>query len=368
LTTLRHKLQKVHDLGVFEAVEFDIDTHGDKQRVTVTTREKPYAPNIFHLGVDGDATFRGDTHFSMLARMTRLERNGWGGEWRTSVAAGTRLLFDSEFYQPMGVNRRWFMAVDGRAASNIQYIYENDSRAAVQQFQELLGGVDVGLPLGRLGEFRTGLRWGWVGSSVVTGQSPLPSFDGKQGLWNTRFHYVMLDDADFPHDGGSGKVVLRISTDALGAEGSYERLLLTWTEYMTYKRTTAFCSVAGGGSFDSGLPSHDQFLLGGFTSFAGYNTDQYRGNYLGTLRLGTYIRLGNPIQFIGTQWYSGMWGDVGNVWPSRKQVRADDMRLGGAVFVGADTIVGPAFVTGGLASGGVANIYVTLGLQVGVRH
>jgi hypothetical protein len=49
-------------------------------------------------------------------------------------------------------------------------------------------------------------------------------------------------------------------------------------------------------------------------------------------------------------------------------MRLDDLRYGGALFVGADTVVGPAFLTGSLASQGGANVYLTLGLQVGVQH
>ena len=368
LSTLRTKLERVYDLDLFEAVEFDIDAENGRQNVTVTTTEKSYAPNIFRLGAEGQATFRGDTQFSLLARLTRLEMNPWGAEWRTNAVVGTRLLVDTELYQPIGLNRWWFVSVGAAAGSRIQYIYENDAREAVQQYQELFGGVDVGLPLGRMGELRSGLRWGWVGSGVVTGQSPLPSFDGKQGLWATQIRYDMLDSADFPHAGGEGKMEIRVSADDLGAENSYERILLTWAEFLSYKRATTFWSIAGGGSFGSELPPQDQFLLGGFDSFAGYNADQYRGNYLGTVRIGTDLRLGDPMEFIGTQWYSGLWGDVGNVWPSAAEIRANNLRVGGAFFVGADTIVGPAIVTGSFASNGGANVYITLGLQVGVQH
>ena len=47
--------------------------------------------------------------------------------------------------------------------------------------------------------------------------------------------------------------------------------------------------------------------------------------------------------------------------------RLADVVYYAATFLGADTIVGPAFLTFGLASEEAYSVYVTLGLQVGVK-
>jgi NTE family protein len=368
LQGLRRDLERIYDLGMFDTVQFEIDSEAGRNIVTVTTQEKSYAPNIFHLGAVGHATLRGDTWFTLLARLTRLEMNVWGGEWRSNAALGTNLLLDSEFYQPIGLDRHWFLSGEARVQQYRQYLYQGQSREAVQQFREAVLGADIGVPLGDIGELRSGIRWGGLQSGVLSGQSPLESFKGRVGSWETLLRYDLLDDADFPHSGGSGKLQFSNSSDALGARDTYQRLLGTWTEYFSWKRATGFWSLAGGTAFHSDLPPQEQFLLGGFGSFAGYSTDQFRGDVLGTARLGTYVVLSNPIAFIGTQWYTGGWGDLGNVWPSPHAMRLDDLRYGGALFVGADTVVGPAFLTGSLASDGGANVYLTLGLQVGVQH
>ena len=252
--------------------------------------------------------------------------------------------------------------------SQLMYLYERGTRIADQRFVETSGALHLGMPLGRFGEIRSGLRLGYVKSEVVNGQSPLDSFDGGLGLWETRLQYDLQDDPDFPHSGGEGSLVFLVSREQLGALDHYEKIVGTWTEFLSWKRSTGFWSVAAGSGFESQLPPQEQFLLGGFDSFAGYNRGEFRGNVLGTVRLGGYLELSNPIEFIGTQWYTGLWGDIGNVWPTQEAVRIDDLRFGGAAFFCADSIVGPAFVTGSLASGDAYSVYVTLGLQVGVQH
>jgi NTE family protein len=59
--------------------------------------------------------------------------------------------------------------------------------------------------------------------------------------------------------------------------------------------------------------------------------------------------------------YAGASLEVGNVWQDRDDVGFDDLRVGGSLFLGADTILGPVYVGYGMADRGNDAFYLFLG-------
>jgi NTE family protein len=53
--------------------------------------------------------------------------------------------------------------------------------------------------------------------------------------------------------------------------------------------------------------------------------------------------------------------ELGNVWQSRSDISAHDAILGGSLWAGVQTPVGPVYVGYGLAEGGSSAFYVFLG-------
>ncbi len=60
-------------------------------------------------------------------------------------------------------------------------------------------------------------------------------------------------------------------------------------------------------------------------------------------------------------WYIGMSLEAGNVWETRSDARFDNLKLGGSVFTGLDTFIGPVYFALGFAEGGERAVYLFLG-------
>jgi NTE family protein len=63
----------------------------------------------------------------------------------------------------------------------------------------------------------------------------------------------------------------------------------------------------------------------------------------------------------GVPVYAGATLVTGNAWARHGDANWDSLRVGGNVFVGADTIIGPVFVVLGAAERGRNALYVFLG-------
>ena len=64
---------------------------------------------------------------------------------------------------------------------------------------------------------------------------------------------------------------------------------------------------------------------------------------------------------VGKGIYAGCWLEVGNYWPSRHDASLDDLRYAATFAVGAETVVGAAYLAVGLAEDGRRQIYLSIG-------
>ena len=59
--------------------------------------------------------------------------------------------------------------------------------------------------------------------------------------------------------------------------------------------------------------------------------------------------------------YLGVSVEAGNVWQSRSDIDIDSLRLGGGVFAGMETFLGPLYLGAGYTEGGNTNFYLFVG-------
>ena len=76
----------------------------------------------------------------------------------------------------------------------------------------------------------------------------------------------------------------------------------------------------------------------------------------------TYIyRLATLPTVLGKGLYLGGWLEAGNFWPSRSDASVDDLRYAATLTVGAETVVGPAYLAVGLGEEGRRQITLSIG-------
>ena len=105
-----------------------------------------------------------------------------------------------------------------------------------------------------------------------------------------------------------------------------------------------------------------RYSLGGFTRLSGYSPNEISGRHAGLLSLMGYQRLNeHTIVPIDQPSFIGFSLEAGNVFQDRDDLRWDKTLSGGSLFIGADTAVGPGYLSFGRTEGGRQSVTLSVG-------
>ena len=106
----------------------------------------------------------------------------------------------------------------------------------------------------------------------------------------------------------------------------------------------------------------DFFALGGLYRLSGLGYQELLGQRAALARLQAYWRLfGLDLAGLKVRLYTGVSLEAGNVYFEGQPFTADSLLLGGAVWVGAMSPLGPARLAYGLTEGGRDRFYIAIG-------
>jgi NTE family protein len=365
LDQLDRDLGRLYGLGLFELVDFSIVDRTSHAALRIHVTEKAYGPTIMKLGWEYVDDLEGHNDFGILARVTRLEVNRLGGEWRTDMRVGGSRGIATELYQPLVPSRTFFLAPRIGIGYAVQDIYQGTVSVAQYRIREPFAQLDAGVQFGYWAELRLGVRTGKLDTVVETGRADTPVVDKTRTGWTGRFAYDLLDDPKYPTRGGSGLVKLFLARSALGGADDFDKLSLDLTHFASFGKNTTFLAVAGGSSAGTDLPFEEQFVFGGPQSFSGLRPGQERGDAFGVARVGYYRPIAEGVVVIGTTFYVGGTLETGNIWASSDEASLDDLRYAGSLFLGATSIIGPIHIGYGRASDENDTFFLTVGRMFG---
>src|SRR5690606_18182368 len=134
----------------------------------------------------------------------------------------------------------------------------------------------------------------------------------------------------------------------LGADDDYDQLRVSATHAKTWGRHTLLSSFRYDATISGEPPLDRSFRLGGFLDLSGLAQDQLIGKYASRLGASYYRRIGDLALFPA---FAGITVELGNAWDARDDISFDDTILGGSIWAGVDTPVGPFYVGYGRAEG-----------------
>jgi len=355
---------RLYGLNTFENVNYEIVTEGDQTGVEFSTRAKSWGPNFLKFGLSIEDDFEGSTAFNVSTRLTMTGLNALGAEWRNDLQLGTEPGFESEFYQPLSFDSRYFVAPRiGLEQRNLN-TFDNDMSIARYRISEAEFGFDVGRELGRWGEFRIGAFRGVGDARVKVGDPALPNFDFEAGGVFARFSVDTLDDAQIPKEGSRANIEWLLSRPGLGADSRFDSLLSTvdkvWSWGRDDKNTMQF-GIEYATTIESDNRVQDFFPLGGFLRLSGLERGEISGPHAGLLRLMYYRQLGGAAGLFDMPLYVGGSLEAGNVWQSRSDISMNSLIINGSLFAGVDTYVGWLFFGAGFSEAGESSFYLFLG-------
>ena len=367
IDSLEADISEIYGLDGFSRVDYEVRPAAEGNELVVRATPNPAGVNYFKLGMRWDQDNSGSGEFGLRGSYRMKAVNRLGAEWYTFAQLGGNSLFGTEFYQPLDVERRFFVAS--------RYTYRHEQLSIAQDGdiyaryridkQEL--ELAPGMYFGNHAALSAGAYVGSATSDPAIGTPLLESRSDNDGGWFTEFRY---DTLDRPHFQGSGvRLTSRYSSalESMGADTEYDRWTSTISASMSFGRNTltAFGRWSELEFDQEPLPltvPAQTFSMGGFLQLSGYANNSLAGNYLGLAGLSVYRRLTEQSLLpIDMPVYAGASIEAGNTWVFRRDVDSSDLIYAGSVFLGVDSPLGPLYFGLGAAENNQYALYLKLG-------
>lgn len=370
--TVRDRLSSLYALDLFETIDYRLIEEDGREGVEVSLRRKSWGPNYVRFGLNLEDDFEGNSRYNAAARFIMTELNGLGAEWLTDIQIGENPKLFTEFYQPVSLASRYFVAPRFEFEERSVFRLQDHDRVAEYRVRTLDAGLDVGRELANWGEVRVGVRRGTGRSHVLIGQDidvvpleageavPLKRFE--RGGFFTRFSYDKLDSIFFPRRGQQFEFEWRAERENFGADQEFDTLSATWLIARSIDRHTLIFWTDFGTTIDD-LPTAENFFsLGGFFNLSGLPPGFLAGPHYGIGRFLYYRKIGRGGSgVLDLPAYAGISLEAGNTWLSKSDASFGDLRKDGSVFFGVDTPLGPVYIAAGFDEGGDKAFYLFLG-------
>jgi NTE family protein len=368
---LMQRMATLYGRGNFETLDYRLvpatgvpgqQGEANRQGLAFTARRKSWGPQYLRVGLSLQDDFAGNSQFNGGARVafTELGRLDAESVWDLQIGASPRIA--TEYYQPLTLQHRWFVAPHVQAEAHDVPQFRAEQVIGAVRVRTFEYGLDLGRELGNWGEVRVGVLDSRGTTRVRLGDfSVLPtSYHAQAGF--LRFGYDRLDSANFPRHGTAYTLTLRgegASRDASGIDlASFD-----WRSAWSSGKNTLVGWVSGGSTFGGSDPSERTWYpLGGFLSLSGLPAQSLAGPHYAIVR-GIYLRsVGTGGEgVLNVPAYAGVSLELGNTWATRSQMRLGTARRDASLFFGADTYLGPAYLAAGYDDQGGTAFYLFLG-------
>ncbi|AJX34389.1 NTE family protein rssA [Burkholderia oklahomensis] len=360
--------------GNFENVTQQLVNEGDEHRLVIDAQEKYWGPNflLFGLGMSSSSTDEGGFRLHIGYRRPWLTPSGL--EFRADTTLGSDMQSAHvELRQPLSNKIGYYVAPYAEYQRRFANLYNGESDVKITQYriQTTRAGLDFGLPLARLGDFRVGLAYTHLSAAPSynllldgfvdgDGNSLFPSWYARQISARARLVIDQLDDQVFPRKGYFAE--FRAERSLVTSEDKFTDVYGKLMVAERFGRHSVSASIEAGKSFGgTNLSNPLGYTLGGFQHLSAYAADQLSGDALlyGQLTYMNQLATFNasPIKAL----YVGASAEVGNVWSLDATIPGGPLRQSYTFFTSLITSFGPVYVGVALAPGGRRNLYFQLG-------
>jgi NTE family protein len=362
LTAAQVDIATLYGRGDFERIDYRLIDVDGKRSVEFVVAEKPWGPNYLLFGVGFSSDTQGDNAFGLRVRHKRTWLNSLGGEWINDLDLGTSNGLRTEFYQPLDLAQRLFVAPYASISSTTENLFADGVKITEYRVLDERVGVDLGLVFGAWGDLRAGPQYIHQRGDPTVGSPSFPVTKLDQWGIAVLGRIDTQDNAFFPRHGLRATLAAFSGTQRQDdADRSVNRLELDAHQSIPIGDRDAInfgLRVAGTTAFQPTLPGN--FRLGGFLDISGLRTRELEGAYVGRARA-VFLHRTGTLPVFGNTYYLGGSIEIGNVWQQRSDVSLGDTYKAGSVFFAVDSPLGPLYVAWGHTSRGQSTWYFQLG-------
>ncbi|WP_409317185.1 patatin-like phospholipase family protein [Pseudomonas sp. KCJK9016] len=361
LGRLHSDMGTLYGLDYFEQVQYRVVHKGQEHTLVISARGKRSGTDYLRVGLNLSDDMRGDSAFNLGASYRINGINRLGAEWLTRAQIGDKQELYTEFYQPLDVGSRYFVAPYAAfEAQNVDSVLDNDPVA--QYRVERYGfGLNVGRQIGNNGEIRFGVGEAWGKADVRIGDQDLPSEHFNEGFYALKYSFDSLDNVYFPHDGKDVSLTLMQFEPGLGSDTRYRQWEFKLDKAMSSGPDTLILGGRYGRTLDDANVVTSSFLLGGARQLSGFREDAISGQNVSLLRAVYYRRL-TPRTYLPLDFplYAGGSLERGRAWNNDNDFDSGYINAA-SVFIGFDTPLGPLNFSYGLNDANEQAVYLNLG-------
>ncbi len=309
---LETRLTQTAGEGKFDRLGYEGFVRNDAPGLRIWAHEKTYGPPFLDLALNVSGSGVGQFDFAAGARLTFMDVNHHGGEWRSDVLLGSSSRAATEFYQPLGATRLFiapYLFFDKTARNS----FSNDQRVGVLRDERGGGGVDIGIAIARSSELRLGYQIFNADLAPLIGDVNLPNLSGSSGQVRLRYVFDGLDSATVPGKGERLTLNLSHVFQSPGAARSFNQLELQSSSFAPLsEKTSLFLNLSGGATLHSDAGILQLFSLGGPFRLGAYLPDQFMANQYAYSALGFRRDFYRLPPLIGKKVYWGGWLEAGS--------------------------------------------------------
>ncbi|HEK1686349.1 TPA: patatin-like phospholipase family protein [Pseudomonas putida] len=361
LERLQTDMGTLYGLDYFDRVQYRVVHKGEENTLVINARGKRGGTDYLRLGLNLSDDMRGDSAFNLGASYRMNGINRLGAEWLTRAQIGDQQELYSEFYQPLDVGSRYFVAPYlSLGSQNIEATLDNDP-VAEYRLERYGFGLNLGRQIGTYGEVRLGVGKAWGEAEVRIGDQDLPKVSFNEGFYELKYSFDTLDNVYFPHSGEDIGLTLRKYDRSLDSDSDYRQWQFNIDKALSYGPNTWVFGGRYGRTLDDTEVVTSSFVLGGARQLSGFRQDSVSGQNISLMRMVYYRRL-TPRAYLPLDFplYLGGSLERGRAWNNDNEFDSGYINAA-SIFLGLDTPLGPLNISYGANTEHQKAVYLNLG-------
>ena len=360
---LERDLSYIYGLDYSGSVVYSVEQRDGQTGLIVYVRDRQWAHSYLQFGLSIESAIEIQSINNYHVSYNKNNLNSLAGEFRATLSLGSEPQISAEIYQPLNVELDYFVAAKTGVNTNIVPTLIDDRIESLQRFSRSYITLSTGKIFKQTTELSLGLGYNDGKLTAVTGPEILGDSRFIESYYYMRLFHDSLDNLSFPNSGLFGTISYRDNREDLGADHDYRQMKFEIGGAGTFGRYTIFSRALFETTLDEvsldDTRANELYFRGGYLELSGTVRNELFGQHFGLIETAFYRRLGD-ITFLPI--YTGFSLEAGNAWLETSDIEADNIRLAGSLFIGADTFLGPIYIAVGHTDKGESAFYFNIGV------
>lgn len=355
---LEEDLSYIYGLDYSGSVVYSLEQREGKHGLIIYARNREWAHSYLQFGLQIDSAFEVHSITNFSASYNKNDLNDLAGEFRAVATIGSEPRLTGEYYQPVNVDLDTFISAEAGFRTDIVPTLIDQHIESVQRINRLFATISAGQLFLQNTKLSLGLSYNDGNINSISGLKVIePNF--IESYYYVKLFHDSLDNLSYPNSGFYSNISFTANRKDLGADLDYEQIRLTISGARTFNRYTIFGrAIAETSSNEESIPLNALLIHGGFFELSGTVRNELLSPHFGLLEAAFFRRLGD-ITFLPI--YTGFSLETGNAWDTKSDIRADNLRYAGSIFIGAETFMGPIYIAIGATDRGESAVYLNIG-------